>query len=250
MIFDDFFLHSLKEEQHYSFSKVFFFFLSAICCRMVSYIHTFIWMFVFRFAVAHAFVRHSQVRQYQFLRPLAAANDDEDHKDTIPSSSASASSASALSQAQLLQAQLEALRQEIQQDVQNLQQHKESLVQKKLDKVDQWIDSLLVAVRVDDDTQMLHSVERVAQALVDGRFSPEQVNAIFERITQEDPLTRVESPLVELLVDACNLVDCREEEENPNKRWRGRVEMKLRRRMFAMKWGIELEEDKEPNRYD
>ncbi|GAX12899.1 hypothetical protein FisN_32Lh078 [Fistulifera solaris] len=159
------------------------------------------------------------------------------------------SSSSALSQALLLQAQLQALRQEIQQDVQKLQQHKEALLQKKCDKVDQWIDTLLVATHVNEDTQMLHSVETVAQTLMDERFSPEQVNAIFERMTQDDPLQRVESPLVELLVDACNLVDCLEE-KNPNKRWNGRVEMKLRRKMFAMKWGIELEEEKERSLYD
>jgi hypothetical protein len=172
-------------------------------------------------------------------------NDNKDSEELTSQSS----SADALSQAQLLQAQLQALRDEIQQDVQTLQQHKVSIVQKKNDKVDQWIDTLLVASQVNEDTQMLHSVETVAQTLMDKRFSPEQVNAIFERMTQEDPMQRVESPLVELLVDACNLVDCREE-NNPNKRWKGRVEMKLRRKMFAMKWGIELEEEKERSLYD
>ncbi|GAX20689.1 hypothetical protein FisN_32Hh078 [Fistulifera solaris] len=170
-------------------------------------------------------------------------NNNDSEESTMQSSSSSA-----LSQAQLLQAQLQALRQEIQQDVQNLQQHKEALLQKKRDKVDQWIDTLLVATHVNGDTQMLHSVETVAQTLMDERFSPEQVNAIFERMTQDDPLQRVESPLVELLVDACNLVDCRD--ENPNKRWNERVEMKLRRKMFAMQWGIELEEEKERRLYD
>ncbi len=210
------------------------------------------------FTFSDAFLRHSFVRigslrvssSFHALRDdkSGAKNRMNDNKDSEELTSQS-SSADALSQAQLLQAQLQALRDEIQQDVQTLQQHKVSIVQKKNDKVDQWIDTLLVASQVNEDTQMLHSVETVAQTLMDKRFSPEQVNAIFERMTQEDPMQRVESPLVELLVDACNLVDCREE-NNPNKRWKGRVEMKLRRKMFAMKWGIELEEEKERSLYD
>jgi hypothetical protein len=186
---------------------------------------------------------------FDILRDDKGGENNEIKNDGDSEGSSMQSSSSALSQAQLLQAQLQTLRQEIQQDVQKLQQHKEAIVQKKRDKADQWIDTLLVASHVNEDTQMLHSVETVAQMLMDERFSPEQVNAIFERMTQDNPLQRVESPLVKLLVDACNVADCLEE-KNPNKRWNGRVEMKLRRKMFAMKWGIELEEEKERSLYD
>lgn len=227
-----------------------------------------IWIVLCQRSVSWAFLRQAGppvLQQFRCVSSLVSrrkesegkGKDDADNENTGNDNdkeailSVSSSSSSAISQAQVLQAQLQSLRQEIQQDVQNLQQYKQSKIQKKQDKVDQWIDALLVAVSLDDRTQMLHSVETVAQRLMDERFSPEQVNAIFERITQEDPTSRVESPLVELLVDACNLVDCREEQDNPNKRWKGRVEMKLRRKMFAMKWGIELEEEgKETNLYD
>ena len=53
-----------------------------------------------------------------------------------------------------------------------------------------------------------------------------------------------------LLVDASGKLDCVEREDNPNKRWNGKVERELRKRLFAADWGIELEpEDEKPERF-
>lgn len=229
--------------------------------------------FFWSFMLATAFTRCNHLVQRHVNTGLVTfhMNDDNNNNNGdensrngfIPTQTSGTSST--LSEAQSLQEQLRTLRNEIQQDIETLEQNKQVQEQRKRDKVDQWIEQLFVAVRIrshnskstaaanddDDDTQiLLNSVETVAQKLIKERYSSDQVYDIFQRLTQEDPFSRVHSPLVELLVDACNRVDCLEEQDNPNKRWKGRVEMKLRRRMFAMERGIELEEDKETNLYD
>jgi hypothetical protein len=98
------------------------------------------------------------------------------------------------------------------------------------------------------DTQLLKTVDQVAQALVDGRYSADQVNKIFQRLSQHIPKNRVDQsleqqPLLQLLVEACGKLDCLERHENANKRWNGRVERDLRRKVLALEWGIDLEED-------
>jgi len=119
-------------------------------------------------------------------------------------------------------------------------------------KVEQWLENLLVnqTYGIDDcdgegaSVQILNSVERTAQILRDKRYSPEQVDKIFRRLTRGVPRERIEqslakTPLLALLVQACGELDLLEREDNPNRRWSGRIERDLRRRLFAMEWGID-----------
>jgi hypothetical protein len=153
--------------------------------------------------------------------------------------SASSDSGSTLT----LQQQAHALRAEALNLERSLNETKAAKIQKELDAVDRWIDELLINVTVNEDTQMLNSVEQVALLLEQKRFSQEHVNRIFERICElSGPQSRSKcSPLVTLLVDASGILDCVERDDNPNKRWNGKVERELRKRLFAADWGIELE---------
>ena len=118
-------------------------------------------------------------------------------------------------------------------------------------KVDGWINDLLVNVTIDDSTQMLNTEERVARLLQDRRFSAEHVNKMFNRIcelSQRQQSIDSCSPLISLLLDAACRVDCLEREDNPNKRWNHRVERDLRKKLFAMGCGINLDEVKSKDR--
>jgi hypothetical protein len=123
---------------------------------------------------------------------------------------------------------------------------------KELANIDRWLDHLLVNVTLDENTQMLNTVDQVARILQEERFSQEQVDKMFQRICDTTALTgRLQSrsncsPLMSLLVDAAGKLDCVEREDNPNKRWSGRVERRLRIKLFAMDWGIKLEDDTDP----
>jgi hypothetical protein len=52
---------------------------------------------------------------------------------------------------------------------------------------------------------------------------------------------------METFVDAVGKLDCMEWEKNPNKRWSGVAERNLRKKLFAMDWGLRLDEDEENN---
>ena len=94
---------------------------------------------------------------------------------------------------------------------------------------------------------MLNTVEEATRILKEGRFSQEQVNKMFDRICESGPQQSRSrcSPLMALLVDAAGKLDEVERDENPNKRWSGRVERHLRKRLFAMDFGMDLE-NKDP----
>lgn len=146
-----------------------------------------------------------------------------------------------------LQQQAEQLRNEARSIKLALEAEKEAKIQKQIEKIDTWLDSLLVNVTVDENTQMLNTVEQVTLLLQQGRFSQEQVNKMFDRICETGPPQSRSrcSPIMELLVDAAGKLDCVERADNPNKRWNGRVERHLRKRLFAMDFGMDLE-NKEP----
>lgn len=190
--------------------------------------------------------------QYPTRRPrdylLYASSSDVSDTNITLSSSSTASSSSALT----LQQQAQALRAEASALERLLNETKAAKIQKELNAVDRWIDELLINITINEDTQMLNSVEQVTQILQDKRYSQEHVNRIFERICElSGPQSRSKcSPLVSLLVDASGKLDCIEREDNPNKRWNGKVERELRKRLFAMDWGIELEksDDDTPGR--
>ena len=165
-----------------------------------------------------------------------------------------------------LQQQAAALRVEIQMMQANILASQQAKRQKELADIDRWIEECLyVTVPVPAtnttnsnnsqdqaaDVQLLHSVDRAAQVLRDKRYSHEQVSKMFQRICDTSPAQSRSncSPLLALLVDAAGKLDCVERDENPNKRWDGRVERDLRQRLFAMDWGIDLEESKSNDRF-
>jgi hypothetical protein len=127
-----------------------------------------------------------------------------------------------------------------------LERAKAEKLAKRKAKVDSWIEQLLIEVQVDDSTQLLKTEEQVLLRLQEGRFSQEQINAIFNRICEAGPQSRSNcSPLMELLVDSVGKMDEVERQDNPNKRWSGKVERVLRRRLFAMDWNMDIEESEE-----
>lgn len=176
---------------------------------------------------------------------LYSSSNDANSNITISSESDSGSVLTLQQQAQALRAEALSLER-------SLNETKAAKIQKQLDAVDRWIDELLINVTINEDTQMLNSVEQVTRLLEEKRFSQEHVNRIFDRICElSGPQSRSKcSPLVSLLVDASGKLDCVEREDNNNKRWNGKVERELRKRLFAADWGIELEpEDEKPERF-
>jgi hypothetical protein len=157
-----------------------------------------------------------------------------------------------------LQQQAAALRAEVELIQANLLASKEAKRQKELADIDRWIEECLYVIvpsaAKDNDAsivELLNSVEKAAQVLKDNRYSHEQVSKMFQRICDTSPAQSRSScsPLLALLVDAAGRLDCVDRDENPNKRWDGRVERDLRQRLFAMDWGINLEEAKSNDRF-
>ena len=97
--------------------------------------------------------------------------------------------------------------------------------------------------------ELLYSADQVTKMLQDRRMSEEHVMKMYRRLSQLSPSSRSKcSPLVELLVDAAGQMDCIDRELQPNKRWSGKVERKLRRRLFARDWNIDLDDLEERER--
>jgi len=127
-----------------------------------------------------------------------------------------------------------------------LEQRKQARLTKAEADVDRWIQHCLIQCQVDPDTVLLNTVNETVTILRDYRYSPEQVYKMFARLsaqTRHNRRSRL-SPTLELLVEAAGKMDCLEREDNPNKRWSGRIEVEFRKRLFARDWGMELE-DKE-----
>ena len=122
-----------------------------------------------------------------------------------------------------------------------LNREKEERIRKEREKVDNLIDLLLFhGMNSESDKseeskqQLLHTEEQVAELLISKRMSYEMVNQCFDRIVEQ--ANRPQSidscsPLLSLLLDAACQVDCLERKENPNKRWNGRVERDLRKKV-------------------
>lgn len=140
-----------------------------------------------------------------------------------------------------LRAQAEKLRREAASLQSALQESREAKIQKELNKVDGWIDNLLIEVTLGDGTELLKTVDQVYDVLVKERYSARHVLKIFERLCdmREQESRSNCSPLMELLVDATGMIDCLNREDNPNKRWNHKVERVLRKKLFARDWNIE-----------
>ena len=139
---------------------------------------------------------------------------------------------------------------------------KEERLEKQYTKVDALIDSLLfhgitTSASNDDNegnneseqqrskVELLQTEEQVAQLLISKRLDYDMVNLMFDRIVElSNRPQSIDScsPLLSLLLDAVDKVDCLEREENPNKRWHRTVEKDLRRKLFALGYGIRIED--------
>jgi hypothetical protein len=152
---------------------------------------------------------------------------------------------SSLSQALVFQQQAKQLREEAEQQAEALRKEQEEKIMRADGKTDQWIEELLIMCAVDENTEMLNTVDQVFERLKEDRYSQEQVNKIFKRMCETGPpQSRSKcSPLMTLFVDAVGKLDSVERNENPNKRWSGRVERVLRKKLFALDWGMEIEEE-------
>ena len=128
-----------------------------------------------------------------------------------------------------------------------LDESKKEAERLRLARVDNLIENILVNFTIDDDNQLLNTEEQVAKLMQDERLSVENINNMFDRIVEQSQRRQSIdncSPLISLLLDAACQVDCMEREENPNKRWNHRVERDLRKKLFALGWGIDLDQVK------
>jgi hypothetical protein len=144
-----------------------------------------------------------------------------------------------------LQAQAAKLREEAKQIQLALQKEREDKIVKETEKVDRWIEELLIEAKVNENTELLKTVDQVWERLKDDRYSAEQVNKIFKRLCElrQQESRSNQSPLMSLLVDAACKLDCMEREDNPNKRWNHKVERGLQKKLFARDWNIDLDDD-------
>mmetsp|Transcript_10977 Transcript_10977/g.26138 ORF Transcript_10977/g.26138 Transcript_10977/m.26138 type:complete len:368 (+) Transcript_10977:97-1200(+) len=230
------------------------------------------------------------------------SGDDDGRRSTMtkvsssPSSSSSSSSSIEQQELKSLKEQAAQLRREAEALQNVVQQSKLEKKRAEQEKVDGWIEELLIEARfgcevVEDDydddnddgdnsddnvsqsetsssnaspssseitrssfssssqseTELLKNVDQVLERLRDDRYSAEQINKIFRRLCEIRPQESRSnlSPMMELLVDAACKLDCQERDENPNKRWNGRVERLLRKKLFARDWNIELRDEDE-----
>lgn len=167
-----------------------------------------------------------------------------------------------LKEAKALRAQASELRKQ-------LDREKADRIRRQSEKVDSLMNTLLFhGIKNDDNAaskesssaeneaqqkskqQLLHTEEQVANLLISKRMSYDMVNQVFDRICEQSnrpQSTDSCSPLLSLLLDAACKVDCLEKVDNPNKRWNHRVERDLRRKLFALGYGIRIEDVDEKN---
>lgn len=148
-----------------------------------------------------------------------------------------------------LRAQAAKLREEADSLQSAIQESKEAKIQREIDKVDGWIDDLLIEVTLGDGTELLKTVDQVYDVLVEERYSANHVLKIFERLCdlREQESRSNCSPLMELLIDATGKLDCTEREDCANKRWNHKVERVLRKKLFARDWNIQYISEDEKN---
>lgn len=150
--------------------------------------------------------------------------------------------------AMVLLTQAKELREQASMLQEQLEIEKEARIQKQQAKVDGLIDSLLfhgIKSNGQDNVELLQTEEQVAQLLISKRLDYDTVNQMFDRIVElSNRPQSIDScsPLLSLLLDAACKVDCIEREDNPNRRWSGRVERDLRKKLFALGYGIRIED--------
>ncbi len=134
----------------------------------------------------------------------------------------------------------------------SLERQKQEELQKQREKLDRLIDALLFhglnggeGAGDNNNVQLMQTEEQVAQLFISKRLDYATVSQMFDRIVEvsnRPQSTDNCSPLLSLLLDAADAVDCLEKDENPNKRWNKRAQMDLRRKLFALGYGIRIED--------
>jgi hypothetical protein len=162
---------------------------------------------------------------------------------TGPPSSLDASPEELQRRAKMLRDQATAIRTD-------MERNRQLQVQKETRNADRWLDDVLVHHKINDDAEVLRTLEQAQHRLVEGRYSPDQVGRMFERLCELSHVSGRNSlatnARLQLLVEAAGKVDELEPEVNPNKRWKGsRVEHQLHKKLFAKEWGIDLDSSKE-----
>mmetsp|Transcript_1321 Transcript_1321/g.1408 ORF Transcript_1321/g.1408 Transcript_1321/m.1408 type:complete len:352 (-) Transcript_1321:104-1159(-) len=164
-----------------------------------------------------------------------------------------------------LQEEAEKLRKDAESLKIKLEETKKNKIERERVKVDKWIDELLL-IDIESTTttttsnrntgkgntriDLLKNTDQVYQYMMQKRYSSEQVFKIFNRLSEirlEETNGRSTesrsncSPLMSLLIDATNKLDCTERHENPNKRWKNtiKVEQILQKKLFGRDWNIE-----------
>lgn len=176
-----------------------------------------------------------------------AASDTNSNHNNNPTSTQKTKYMLTSSDPIILKQQADALRAEADALRIQLDRSKEEAEQRRLARVDNLIESMLVNFTINDDNQLLNTEEQVARLIQDERLSVENINNMFDRIVEQSQRRQSIdncSPLISLLLDAACKVDCMEREDNPNKRWNHRVERDLRKKLFALGWGIDLDQVK------
>ena len=174
-------------------------------------------------------------------------NNNNNNNNSNPSSNQKTKYMLTSSDPIILKQQADALRAEADALRIHLDKSKEEAEQRRLARVDNLIESILVNFTINDDNQLLNTEEQVARLMQDERLSVENINNMFDRIVEQSQRRQSIdncSPLISLLLDAACKVDCMEREDNPNKRWNHRVERDLRKKLFALGWGIDLDQVK------
>jgi hypothetical protein len=117
---------------------------------------------------------------------------------------------------------------------------------KRITKVDNWTEHLLIYQKI-GIVEQLNTVQQVVTILINERYSPEQVYQIFDRLCVTTSINGRDSiqtnQLLQLLLNYVNKMDEIERCDNDNKRWSQIVERTLNKRLFAMEWNINLDGD-------
>jgi hypothetical protein len=130
---------------------------------------------------------------------------------------------------------------------------------------DRWLREVLVLCASPSQeegvpvTEVLCTAQQAAERLVRGRYSPEQVYRMFERLCQQSNVSGRDAlgtnERLRVLVDAAGILDCLEDggdgysddrggpsSKTRHARWRsvpGRVEHELYKKLFAREWGVD-----------
>ena len=189
----------------------------------------------------------SRISAFAASDPPNNNNNNNNNNNSNPSSNQKTKYMLTSSDPIILKQQADALRAEADALRIHLDKSKEEAEQRRLARVDNLIESILVNFTINDDNQLLNTEEQVARLMQDERLSVENINNMFDRIVEQSQRRQSIdncSPLISLLLDAACKVDCMEREDNPNKRWNHRVERDLRKKLFALGWGIDLDQVK------